>query len=173
MYRWCKPPTYGMETTSPPEGGSTQRGVRLIVNGGTVTKSGADVTQIVTGAGADIQNGMLVLEAASAVDVDTKMKASYHAAAWDVGQFWSTTKDTTHGLGWVANTTTNKISIARTLYGDATLDGTVGLADLTKVQANWGTGTKWNQGDFNYDSAVGLADLTKVQANWGLLPNLC
>lgn len=36
----------------------------------------------------------------------------------------------------------------------------------TIVPTNWGIGTVWDQDDFNYDIAVGLADLTKVQANW-------
>jgi hypothetical protein len=62
------------------------------------------------------------------------LTASYHAGAWDLGEFKSTTADTNHGLGWVDNTTTKQVTVAYTLYGDTTLDGTVSFARKRESQ---------------------------------------
>jgi hypothetical protein len=56
-----------------------------------------------------------------------------------------------------------------TRYGDATLDGTVNLADFNRLAANFGSTTAdWTQGDFNYDSLVNLTDFNRLAANFGL-----
>ena len=139
------------------------------VQAGTLQLGISAQSPVLTGGGADIQYGKIVLDytggSTPAAAVQTALTAS-HASGFASGQIKSTTADTTYGLGWVDDAGTSQLTIARTMYGDADLDGSVGLADLTKVQANWGaTGKVWSQGDFNYDGAVDLADLTKVQAN--------
>ena len=54
------------------------------------------------------------------------------------------------------------------LSGDANLDGTVDINDLTIVLANYGkTGMTWRAGDFNNDTKVDINDLTIVLSNYG------
>jgi probable HAF family extracellular repeat protein len=54
------------------------------------------------------------------------------------------------------------------LPGDANLDGTVDINDLTVVLANYGdTGTTWTQGEFTGDGTVDINDLTIVLAHYG------
>jgi len=115
-------------------------------------------------AGSDIQGGKMLMDGAP--DVLTPLAYSYNAGAWDRGQFLSTTKDASHGLGW--ENTGSQVKVAYTFYGDATLDGSVDADDLAKVLANYNqlSGMVWGQGDFNYDAAVDAIDLTKVLANY-------
>jgi hypothetical protein len=54
-----------------------------------------------------------------------------------------------------------------TLYGDATLDGTVNFDDLLKLAANYNqSGAYWTDGDFTYDGTVNFDDLLKLAANY-------
>jgi len=55
------------------------------------------------------------------------------------------------------------------LFGDANLDGEVGVADLSAVADNYGTdtGATWTMGDFNRDGEVGIADLSAVADHYG------
>ena len=55
------------------------------------------------------------------------------------------------------------------LPGDANLDGTVDINDLTIVLTNYGksTGMSWGSGDFNTDDTVDINDLTIVLTNYG------
>ncbi|MFP4053853.1 MAG: PEP-CTERM sorting domain-containing protein [Phycisphaerae bacterium] len=51
--------------------------------------------------------------------------------------------------------------------GDANLDWSVSLADLSTLAANWGGSADWSGGDFNSDGTVSLADLSALVAHWG------
>ena len=54
------------------------------------------------------------------------------------------------------------------LPGDANLDGTVDINDLTIVLSHFGgSGMAWDSGDFNGDGNVDVNDLTIVLANFG------
>ena len=54
------------------------------------------------------------------------------------------------------------------IAGDANLDGTVSLADLTIWGANYGlSGRDWGQADFTGDGQVTLADFTLWAGNYG------
>ena len=54
------------------------------------------------------------------------------------------------------------------LPGDATQDGVVGPADLSRLLTNYGqTGMTWSQGDFTGDGIVGPADLSKLLTDYG------
>ena len=60
------------------------------------------------------------------------------------------------------------VVLAHGLDGDANLDGTVDINDLTIVLANYGrTGMGWVQGEFTGDGTVDINDLTIVLAQYG------
>ena len=51
--------------------------------------------------------------------------------------------------------------------GDANLDGTVNISDLSKVLTNYDkTGMTWADGDFNGDGTVNITDLSNVLTNY-------
>jgi hypothetical protein len=61
------------------------------------------------------------------------------------------------------------VLVRHTLYGDATLDGTVDFADLVKVAQNYESAASdrhWFHGDFTYDGKVDFADLVKLAQNY-------
>ena len=71
------------------------------------------------------------------------------------------------GVGIIDTGTQTKFGY--TLLGDATMDGSVGFADLVKLAQNYATsGTDWATGDFNYDGSTGFADLVKLAQNYTL-----
>ena len=54
------------------------------------------------------------------------------------------------------------------LPGDATQDGVVGPADLSKLLTSYGkSGMTWSQGDFTGDGVIGPADLSKLLTAYG------
>jgi hypothetical protein len=58
-------------------------------------------------------------------------------------------------------------TITVTLPGDANLDGTVNITDLSKVLTNYDTSSeRWGDGDFNGDGAVNINDLSNVLTNY-------
>ncbi len=60
------------------------------------------------------------------------------------------------------------VLVRYTLYGDADLDGIVGLSDLLRLANNYGTnGATWASGDFDGDHIVGLSDLLALANNYG------
>jgi hypothetical protein len=58
--------------------------------------------------------------------------------------------------------------ILDTYYGDADLNGAVGVSDLSLLAAYYNTasGAGWANGDFDGDGAVGVADLSILAANY-------
>ena len=75
-------------------------------------------------------------------------------------------------VGWGTNpsgTTSEAFLLTPALPGDANLDGTVDINDLTIVLAHYGqtTDTTWDTGDFNADGKVDINDLTIVLASYG------
>lgn len=62
------------------------------------------------------------------------------------------------------------VSLYLPFFGDATLDGTVGIDDLDLLLANWGQTVgpdAWALGDFDGDGLVGQTDLALLQNQWG------
>lgn len=58
--------------------------------------------------------------------------------------------------------------VRTTVYGDATGDGKVSIADLSAWNNNFGApSARWSQGDFNYDGKVNIADLSIWNNNFG------
>jgi hypothetical protein len=53
------------------------------------------------------------------------------------------------------------------LAGDANMDGTVNINDLSKVLTNYDkSGMTWSEGDFSGDGIVNITDLSKVLTNY-------
>jgi hypothetical protein len=64
------------------------------------------------------------------------------------------------------------VLVRTTLYGDATLDGTVDFSDLVRLAQNYETTVSdttqswWYSGDFTYDGVVDFNDLVKLAQNY-------
>lgn len=52
------------------------------------------------------------------------------------------------------------------LDGDANLDGTVDVLDLSLLGLNWQTGTTWGQGNFDGTGTTDILDLSAMGLNW-------
>ena len=135
---------------------------------------GAQVPVLTLG-GINIEAGRLLIDYAGQADPAATIRSDLAAAAavsWSSRRLvWSTTAHVDPGqyaLGWSDNTAASQITVECTVLGDANLDGTVDVNDLTIVLSNYGdTGMSWSQGDFNYDGSVDVNDLTILLANFG------
>lgn len=68
-------------------------------------------------------------------------------------------------VGWIDDG--HAITVRYTLYGDATLDGTVNFGDLLALSQNYNTsGKQWIDGDSDYDGFVNFADLLRLSQNY-------
>lgn len=104
--------------------------------------------------------------ATPASTIESLLTTSY-GTGWTGGQFLCSTADAAHGLGWLDDAGAQAVTVQYAFYGDADLDNSVNLADLTLLGQNWrGTGKSWGEGDFNYDGTVDLLDLTMLGQNW-------
>jgi hypothetical protein len=83
--------------------------------------------------------------------------------------FTSANSNTHEGLGWKDDGTA--VTVMKTFYGDANLDGTVNALDFNAFATNYGQdpGSEvWDQGDFNYDGSVDSSDFAIFAANYGM-----
>jgi hypothetical protein len=89
------------------------------------------------------------------------------------GEAWSLALSSFDGLTLGGNA----VLVKYTVVGDATLAGTVGLADYNTVLGNYNqSGQTWTSGSFDYSGSVGLAQYNAVLAHYnqtlaGLLPS--
>ena len=144
------------------------------VCGGTLQLDLAAQSPVLTGGGADIQDGRIIFDytggSTPASTILSILDASYqngpgHFAS---GQIYSSAADAYTGVGWKDNSSQSQVTVARALYGDADLNGMVNFADLSRVFANYGqSGKVWADGDFNYDGTVNFSDQSNVLANYG------
>ncbi|MFZ1936923.1 MAG: dockerin type I domain-containing protein [Thermoguttaceae bacterium] len=122
---------------------------------------------VLSGGGADIQAGSIVLGYTGA-DPVTTVRSDLQS-----GLIHSTTAPSYCMIGYDDNNSTgngvaNGVMLEIALAGDTNLDGVVNGKDLATVLADWGkTGQVWAQGDVNYDGVVNGKDLATVLANWG------
>ncbi len=145
----------------------------VVVEAGTLELGPNAQTIVLSGNGADIQGGMLVLdymgEADPVATVVSLLTASYTGANGDhfnTGKFQSSTASASRGLGWTDNTETSRIDIAYTVYCDTNLDGTTNFTDLSKLLSKYNQTGVWADGDTNYDGAVDFADLSKLLSTY-------
>ena len=127
-----------------------------------LVKTGATAGRTWTGAG--ITSGTAAADAAKRTGIGFVESAT---------SFPSLTGGQTASWNDVAVDSTSLL-VRHTLYGDADLDGAVGLNDLVRLSNAYGTANAtWATGDFDYDGAVGLNDLVLMSNNYGTaLPGL-
>jgi hypothetical protein len=71
------------------------------------------------------------------------------------------------GWGVAPSGATRAFLFRPALAGDANLDGTVNISDLSKVLTNYDkTGMSWADGNFNDDTTVNISDLSNVLTNY-------
>jgi fibronectin-binding autotransporter adhesin len=127
---------------------------------GTLRLAPAAQTPVLTGAGgAAIAGGSLELEYAGST-----IAASVNAAIAS-GKIVGPGLAANQSLGWSDNAV-DVVRVARTLRGDATLDGAVNFDDLLKLAASYNQSGNWSTGDFNYDGAVNFDDLLALASNY-------
>jgi probable HAF family extracellular repeat protein len=106
---------------------------------------------------------------------DLNNAALYNATALPAGYYMkSATGINSMGSisGYMYNDTTNSsraFALIATMPGDASLDGTVNITDLSKVLTNYdrsGSNIGWTDGDFNGDGSVNISDLSNVLTNY-------
>ena len=157
-------------------GPNSYTGVTNVQSGALQINNASTTTNVLTNTGGvNVTGGFLVLDySASGTSVASTVQRLLQTAynngtnSFQSGQIYDTAATSSIGLGWVDNTTAHQITIMPALYGDATLDGVVGPADLSKLLTNYGkTGMTWSQGDFTYDGTIGPADLSKLLTNYG------
>jgi autotransporter-associated beta strand protein len=147
-----------------------------IVQAGTLALVGAGAHTPVlnnpnTNAYTDVQGGRLVLDytggSSPAAQVATVLDAGFdQTPRFSAGIIRSTTVTNLIGLGWREDTGAQTVTIARTYYGDADLNGQVDVNDLGTLATNWQALQSWGGGDFDYDGSVGVNDLGLVATNW-------
>lgn len=145
-------------------GANEYQGVTTVAEGTLVLESDAQDAVFTLG-GADIQteSGSLVFDYAegdSPADTVRTLLAD--------GDISCSIADSSHGLGFADDSGEQEVTVQYALLGDANLDNTVDLLDLTTLSANWSQSDMiWSEGDFNYDGEVDLLDLTILGSNWG------
>jgi autotransporter-associated beta strand protein len=119
----------------------------------------------------DIQAGRLVFDYTTGVTpaalVLTELDAGYDATPkFSTGTLRSSTVTDNIGLGWKDDTIAKQVTVARTYYGDADLNGQVDVNDLGILATNWQTAKNWAGGDFDYNGSVDVNDLGLLATNW-------
>jgi autotransporter-associated beta strand protein len=153
--------------------GTNENNLGLVKAGrGTLVLANAtSADQILTGIadGLDLQSGKVVFSYGTGTNpaaAIVPLLTTGYATNFATGKIRSTTLSTTETIGYLDDTANAQFAIARTLPGDATLDGTVNFDDLLKLAASYNTTGGWGQGDFNYDGQVNFDDLLKLAANY-------
>jgi autotransporter-associated beta strand protein len=143
------------------------------VNGGKLVLVGSTAQgRVFTGGGADIQAGRLVMTYGTSSGAIVSQLLPILDTGFDQtpkfssGQIRSSTVTSLIGLGWKDDTTAHEVTVARTYYGDADLNGQVDVADLGILATNWQTAQVWAGGDFDYNGSVDVNDLGLLATNW-------
>jgi hypothetical protein len=138
----------------------------------------------------DLTNNDMILTGTSDFStVQSAITSAYHNGAWNLPGILSSAAagSSTFGVGYdtganylTANgsaapfdgqsVSSGETLVKYTLLGDATLTGSVGLADYNIVLANYNTGTTWAQGAVHPGQNTGLADYNAVLANYNQGP---
>jgi fibronectin-binding autotransporter adhesin len=155
-------------------GANTYTGT-TIVNGGTLQLNLAAHGPVLPGTAttsfADVQAGSLVFDYTGGGTVGPTVLGILDAGfdqpdRFSAGQIRSTTVTSTIGLGWEDDSATQQVTVKRTFYGDADLNGQVDVADLGILASNWQVAGNWSTADFDYSGFIDVADLGLLASNW-------
>jgi hypothetical protein len=144
----------------------------LAVNAGTVRlSSGGGTSQVASlavaaGARLDVNDNTIVVQDGD-VSAITALVASGSASNWSGPGINSSAAAAESGRALGIGVDGDDVRVQFTWGGDATLDGSVTIADLGVLAANWQAADRfWYHGDFNYDGSVNIADLGILAGNW-------
>jgi autotransporter-associated beta strand protein len=144
------------------------------VEGGKLQLGTTATGPIFGGQGVDIRQGSVVFDytggTTPAATVVPILDAGFsQGTPFSGGAIRSSTATAGRGLGYRDDPATSTFTVMYTLYGDASLNGTVGFEDLVSLAQNYNlSGRTWSQGDSNYDFVVDFADLVQLAQNYNL-----
>jgi autotransporter-associated beta strand protein len=174
------------------EAGSAQALKSLVVNAGGTARIAAGGAGLTVGAltatgKVDVGTGVLVVDYATtspAAAIRTALISGRGAAGdWKgaagitsgaitdggtaLGYFEGSALGATGGTYRGVTVDNTAVVVARTVLGDATMDGTVNFGDLLTLAKNYNkSGAEWTQGDFTYDGTVNFGDLLALAKNY-------
>lgn len=173
--------------------GSQRIGALTIASGGfaALAAGGVNVLTVtslnITGTGRlDLKNNGLIVDYSSSGQspiggINSLLASGFHSGAWNgngIMTSFGNANTFALGVGEASDVASGGIFAGQivdrstvvakfTLYGDATLDGTVGFDDLVRLAQNFGrAGKNFSSGDFDYDGTVGFSDLVKSAQNY-------
>jgi fibronectin-binding autotransporter adhesin len=115
----------------------------------------------------DITNNEVVLQGTSLAAANALVQSGYAGGSWTGAGINSSSAAAQSGRAVGIGTAGDDVLVKFTWGGDATLDGSVTIADLGVLAANWQANERyWFHGDFNFDGSVNIADLGILAANW-------
>jgi fibronectin-binding autotransporter adhesin len=115
----------------------------------------------------DLTNNRLAVAGGDVAAINALVTGGYAGGSWTGSGINSSTAAAESGRALGLGLEGSDVVVQFTWGGDATLDGSVTIADLGILAANWQqSGRYWYQGDFNYDGGVNIADLGILAANW-------
>lgn len=162
----------------------TKAGTGTLVIDGTVSYGGATILEagtLVAGddarqsmldlAGIDIRGGSLVFAYTGDSPADAVLAILQAGFAqptkFSTGAIRSSNLFAGGMLGWVDDPSTQTLTIAQTIAGDANLDRVVDFADLLAVSRSFGSSNAvWSQGDFDFNGVVDFLDLLALARNF-------
>jgi autotransporter-associated beta strand protein len=119
------------------------------------------------GARLDITNNEVVIQGSDLSTVHGLVASGRAGGSWTGPGIGSSSAGSQSGRAVGMGPSGSDVIVKFTWGGDATLDGTVTIADLGILAANWQQSSRmWHQGDFNYDGLVDIADLGILAGNW-------
>lgn len=123
----------------------------------------------ITGSGTLNVQGYLIINYGQSADpisiIQSQLASGYQNGAWNgsgiVSSNAAADSSYTTGVGYFDSG--SQLTIARTWYGDANLDGVINSDDLSLIMLGQSQhGTRWQDGNFNYDTQVNADDWIKL-----------
>jgi len=149
-----------------------------LIENAIATASSTRSLSIAPGGRLDLANNLLDIGYSSGLDpiqiIHGYLTSGYANGTWNGWGIISSAaagNPAAYGIGYADGNTFSRnadsIELRFTLNGDANLDGTVNLADLTALARNFGKQGQWDTGDFNYDGSTDLSDFLILSREYG------